>query len=157
MADDAQYISSDDDKVVPEPVPRASASMATPPLAPPLTADDTQHMSCENDKVVGEHVPRASAAMAAPPPAPFLTALTDVLPLHPLEARRQVLKTGRQQAGSSAAHSEDFPVSCTLDRSMLLLSLIVSVTVADAGAVHVGVAVPVGVTTALAAAVASAS
>ena len=29
-------------------------------------------------------------------------------------------------------------MSCTLDRSMLLLSLIVSVTVADAGAVHVG-------------------
>ena len=65
----------------------------------------------------------------------------------------------QQQAGSNAARSEDFSVSCTLDRSMLLLSLIVSVTAADAGAVHVGVTVPVGVTAAmaLAASVASAS
>ena len=66
----------------------------------------------------------------------------------------------RQAAGrQQRSHSEDFLVSCTLDRSMLLLSLIVSVTVADAGAVHVGVTVPVGVTAAmaLAATVASAS
>ena len=47
----------------------------------------------------------------------------------------------------------------SLDRSMLLLLLIVSVTVVDAGAAHVGVTVHVGVTAAMAmaGAVASAS
>ena len=37
----------------------------------------------------------------------------------------------------ATARSEEFPMSCTLDRFMLLLSLIVSVIVVDAGAVHV--------------------
>ena len=47
-------------------------------------------------------------------------------------------------------------MSCTLDRSMLLLSLVVFVTVADAGAVHVGVtgAIHVGLTMSMAMAMA---
>ena len=49
-------------------------------------------------------------------------------------------------------------MSCTLDRSMLLLSPIISVTFADAGAVHVGVtgAVHVGLIVAMAMAMATA-
>ena len=44
-------------------------------------------------------------------------------------------------------------MSCTLDTSMLLLSLIISVTVAEVGAVHVGLTVAMD----MAAAVASGS
>ena len=44
-------------------------------------------------------------------------------------------------------------MSCTLDRSMLLLSLILSVILADAGVVHVGLFVAVAMAMAMAIAV----